>query len=186
MFDASNWETEKLDFRQRHRKTLVIIAELKRAPLSSPRIQIPEDRRIVVICRKLEADPSIGKSIEAWAGEVGASAKTIQRALVASTAQTFRQWRDHVRMTRALELHARGSRLLDIVIAVGYATEGAYAQAFKKFCGHPPSRLRSRKLWQVRRTGVCNGLPVTNLACPGRIVFLFVFRSRQGEDQSHQ
>ncbi|MFM0549591.1 AraC family transcriptional regulator [Paraburkholderia sediminicola] len=144
--DASNWTTDSLDFRQRYRKTLVIVDELKQAPLSSTGIQIPDDRRIAAICRELESDPSIGKSIEAWARDAGASEKTIQRAFVASTGQTFQQWRHHVRMTRALELHARGMRLLDIAVSVGYATEGAYSQAFKKFYGHPPSLLRSRKL----------------------------------------
>jgi len=47
-------------------------------------------------------------------------------------------------MTRALEMHMSGMRELDVALAVGYATEGSYAQAFKKFYGHPPSFLKRR------------------------------------------
>jgi AraC-like DNA-binding protein len=146
ILDASSWSADNLAFTQRHRKALVIVDELNRAPVSSTGIQIPDDRRIAPICREIEQDPSINHPIDVWAQKVGASEKTIQRAFAASTGKTFQQWRQHVRMTRALELHARGFRLLDIALAVGYATEGAYAQAFKKFYGHPPSRLRGRKV----------------------------------------
>jgi AraC-like DNA-binding protein len=45
-------------------------------------------------------------------------------------------------MTKAMEFHAQGMRLIDVALAVGYASEGAYAQAFKKRYGYPPSRLQ--------------------------------------------
>lgn len=145
ILDASAWQDDGVNLEQHHRKALVIIDELKDAPMSAPGIHIPEDKRIAPICRDLERDPSIDQSIEQWAKQVGSSAKSIQRAFVASTGQTFQQWRHRVRMIRALEYHARGMRLLDIAVAVGYETEGSYAQAFRKFYGHPPSLLKTRR-----------------------------------------
>jgi AraC-like DNA-binding protein len=58
------------------------------------------------------------------------------------TGLSFQQWRNFVKMTSALELHRRGGRLIDIAVELGFSTEGAYAQAFKKFYGYPPSQLR--------------------------------------------
>ncbi|WP_354066815.1 helix-turn-helix domain-containing protein [Bradyrhizobium sp. OAE829] len=75
-----------------------------------------------------------------WSRVVGASEKTIQRLFHIHTGLSFQQWRHYVRMARSLELQHRGSRLLDIAIEVGYANESAFAQAYKKFYGHPPSR----------------------------------------------
>jgi AraC-like DNA-binding protein len=144
ILDTSTWVDRALPFPHRYRKARVLLDELNFAPLSSSEIRIPEDKRITKICKMIELDPADNRPLEAWSRETGASSKTVQRAFVSSTGQTFQQWRHFVRMTRALGLHAQNMRLLDIAVAVGYATEGAYAQAFKKFHGHPPSHLGAR------------------------------------------
>lgn len=142
IFEVSRWSGMTGDPDRRIRLAFVLADELRQAPGMSPGIEMPEDRRIFAICREIERDPGNVRSLPEWAHEVGASTKTIQRLFLASTGMSFQQWRNNVRMTKALELHAHGMRLLDIAIAIGYATEGAYAQAFKKFYGYPPSRLQ--------------------------------------------
>jgi len=141
ILDAASWEAGSGGGEQRLRKARVLADELASAPWTEPGIQIPAGPRIAPICRALEQDPADNRSLGAWARVAGASEKTIQRGFVTHTGMSFQQWRNHARMTRAAELHARGWRQLDIALAVGYATEGAYAQAFKKFYGYPPSRL---------------------------------------------
>lgn len=142
ILDAEHWSSHADERHLADAKARVLVGEIRRAPFMSSGIAIPDDKRIARICREIERDPSGTKSLDDWAREVGASAKTIQRCFNASTGMSFQQWRNRVRMTKALELHARGTRLLDIALAVGYSTEGAYAQAFKKFYGYPPSRLQ--------------------------------------------
>jgi AraC-like DNA-binding protein len=126
------------------RRAYVIVDEIVRAPRSGTSLRIPDDKKLRTICRAIERDTSIDRSLEDWAVEVGASTKTLQRLFLAETGMAFQQWRNHARMTRALELHMSGMRELDVALAVGYATEGSYAQAFKKFYGHPPSFLKRR------------------------------------------
>jgi AraC-like DNA-binding protein len=141
IFEVARWAADS-DREQRMRLSSVLMDELKRAQRRSPGIEIPNDARIARICREIEKDPSGNKSLPAWAREVGASEKTIQRLFATSTGMSFQQWRSRVRMTKAMEYHAQGLRLIDVAVAVGYATEGAYAQAFKKHFGYPPSRLQ--------------------------------------------
>lgn len=138
--DVCSWSDGQSEVEQWHRKAHVIVDELRRAPRLETGIQVPDDPRIGPICRELEGDPSNVLSLDEWASKVAASTKTIQRVFMARTGLSFQQWRNYVRMTRALELHGLGMRQLDIAMAVGYSTEGAYAQAFKKFYGYPPSR----------------------------------------------
>jgi AraC-like DNA-binding protein len=144
IIDVSLWPESNLTADEKIRRGRVIVDEIVRAPRIGSSVRIPQDKRLGIICRAIERDVSIEKSFEDWAIEVGASTKTLQRLFLAQTGMTFQQWRNHVRMTRALELHMSGMRELDVALAVGYATEGSYAQAFKKFYGHPPSFLKRR------------------------------------------
>lgn len=142
ILDAQRWSSESHEASLADAKARVLVGEIGRAPCMSSGITIPDNKRIARICREIESNPCSSRSLDDWAQDVGASAKTIQRCFSASTGMSFQQWRNRVRMTKALELHACGMRLLDIALAVGYSTEGAYAQAFKKFYGYPPSRLQ--------------------------------------------
>jgi AraC-like DNA-binding protein len=144
IIDVSSWPESNLTADEKMRRAYVIVDEIVRAPRTGTSVRIPEDKKLSIICRAIERNTSIEKSLEEWAVEVGASTKTLQRLFLAQTGMPFQQWRNHVRMTRALELHMSGMRELDVALAVGYATEGSYAQAFKKFYGHPPSLLKRR------------------------------------------
>ena len=92
----------------------------------------------------LEIDPADARMLGDWARQVGASEKTLQRAFVKSTGLSFQQWRTHARMTKALAMHRCGARLLDVAVAVGYSSEGAYAHAFRQFYGYSPGRMKPR------------------------------------------
>jgi AraC-like DNA-binding protein len=144
IIDASHWPPGNDDLAQRIRKAHVILDELARAPTLAQGMPVPHDGRIAGICRALERDPANRKPLAQWAREVGASEKTIQRLFVDQTGLSFQQWRHFVKMTAALDLHRQGLRLLDVAIALGYATEGAYAHAFRQFYGYPPSQARQR------------------------------------------
>lgn len=144
--EMSRWSSTPGDVARRGRLAAVLVDELGQNVVQGAGLpsgtDMPADRRIAAICRAIERNPGDARSLPEWALEVGASAKTIQRLFHAETDMSFQQWRNKVRMTHAVELHAQGMRLLDIAVAIGYATEGAYAQAFKKFYGYPPSRLQ--------------------------------------------
>jgi AraC-like DNA-binding protein len=144
IIDVSSWPESNLSVDEKMRRAYVIVDEIVRAPLTGSSVRIPDDRKLGIICRAIERDTSIEKSLDDWAVEVGASTKTLQRLFLAQTGMAFQQWRNHVRMKRALELHMSGVRGVDVALAVGYATESSYAQAFKKYYGHPPSFIKRR------------------------------------------
>ncbi|AQH03026.1 AraC family transcriptional regulator [Burkholderia sp. KK1] len=140
ILDASQWASESSDVATA--KALVLVDEIQRAQSIDSAVRIPDDPRIENICRTLEQNPGSAKTLDDWADEAGISSKTLQRYFVSATGMSFQQWRNRVRMAKAVELHAGGLRIIDVAMTVGYSTEGAYAQAFRKFYGYPPSRLR--------------------------------------------
>ena len=145
IIDVSSWPESNLSAEEKMRRAQIIVDEIVRPPRTGSSFRIPDDKKLGIICRAIERDTSIGKSLDDWALEVGGSTKTLRRLFLAQTGMAFQQWRNHVRMTRALELQMSGMREIDVALAVGYATEGAYAQAFKKFYGHPPSFLKRKR-----------------------------------------
>lgn len=141
VLDAQGWPRRGEMAVQDRRKACVLVDEIERAPALHPQIHHPRDERIAQICRALERDPSDRTPLATWAKHVGASEKTLQRAFTEHTGLTFQQWRNFMRMTFALELHREGRRVIDVAVELGFATEGAYAQSFKKFYGYPPSKI---------------------------------------------
>jgi AraC-like DNA-binding protein len=141
ILDAPSWLGTPGELEREIRKATVLRDELMRATRLAPGVEIPVEPRLAVVCRAIEHNPSDGRSIEEWSRKANVSAKTIQRLFVTHTGLTFQQWRTYVRMNRALEMHVGKHRLLDIALAVGYSTESAFCQAFKRFYGYPPSRV---------------------------------------------
>ncbi len=145
ILDAGRWAELGTSAEVRHWKTQIIVDEIRLAPYVPAGVPIPEDPRIAVICRTLERDPADIRTLAEWARQAGASEKTLQRAFLKLTGQSFQQWRNHVRMTKALDLHSQGHRLLDIAIATGYQSESAYSHAFRQFYGYSPGRLKKSR-----------------------------------------
>jgi AraC-like DNA-binding protein len=55
------------------------------------------------------------------------------------------QWRQHARLTRALERLAEGEAVATIADSLGYATPSAFVAMFRKAFGDTPGRYLSRQ-----------------------------------------
>lgn len=69
---------------------------------------------------------------------VHASPRTIERASVTETGETFQERRRQARMTKAKQLFIDGRPLDAIALHVGYSTASAFGRAFKKRTGLSP------------------------------------------------
>lgn len=142
ILDAERWQISVDDLERAQRKAEVLRDEILFAPRLSAGIEIPDEPRLARICRELERTPSDGRTLRDWSAIMGVSEKTLERLFIARTGLTFQRWRTYVRMSRALELQCRNVRLLDIALEVGYATESAFCQAYKRYYGQSPGRTR--------------------------------------------
>lgn len=120
------------------RVCLELLAEEARPELE---LVVPQDERISAIVHALITDPADQRSLEEWAWAVSTSSRTVARAFRSSTGMSFHQWRTHVRITRAVELLGEGMAVGAVARRVGYATIGAFSNAFHRVAGRRPTEF---------------------------------------------
>lgn len=118
------------------------VAVLPGLPL---RLSYPSDPALMTICRAIATTPDDSCTLSEWAGKLGINAKTIQRRFARQTGMTFGQWRQQARLCMALEQLARGTKIVDVALAIGYESASAFATMFKRQFGSLPSDYFRRK-----------------------------------------
>ncbi|MER5278012.1 AraC family transcriptional regulator [Streptomyces sp. NPDC002809] len=101
-------------------------------------LQLPGDPRIDAIAEALLDDPADGGSLEEWAQRLGISDRTITRAFRQATGLSFAQWRQMLRVHRALMLLSEGFDVMTVSEALGYAQPSSFIAAFRRVMGTTP------------------------------------------------
>ncbi|WP_406600625.1 helix-turn-helix domain-containing protein [Thermohalobaculum sediminis] len=92
------------------------------------------------LCRRA-ADPADRRSLDAWSGTAGASARTLARLFERDLGISFGEWRRRLRFHRAVEQLSGGASIARVAQACGYRSPSAFSAAFHSFVGTPPSRF---------------------------------------------
>lgn len=119
----------------------LLLDELLALPVLPLHLPMPTDERALAICHRLQQRPGDASTLSDWAARLQVDAKTIQRLFAAETGMTFGRWRQQARLLRALELLAAGEKIIDIALALGYDSPGAFATMFRKHFGQTPSQF---------------------------------------------
>ncbi|GAP37167.1 AraC family transcriptional regulator [Piscinibacter sakaiensis] len=128
------------DERERHLAALTL-DELRRARPVRLGIDLPADKRLRHLCEAVLADPSRLDTLDDWARETGASARTVARLFRSELGTTFVRWREQVLLAKALTLAARGRPMGVIAAELGYASASAFSAMVTRSVGMPPSRF---------------------------------------------
>jgi AraC-like DNA-binding protein len=116
----------------------LILSELRVAETVPLAIPWPRDRRLVAVCEAIMRQPGKRRSIEDWAGDVGASPRTLIRLFSRETGLHYRAWVQQVQLADAFCRLARGDSVGDIATALGYASPSAFSAMFRRALGRPP------------------------------------------------
>jgi AraC-like DNA-binding protein len=106
-------------------------------------LRLPTSLPALRIARGILLDTGDRRTLAAWSRAVHLSTRSIERAFIAETGLTWRQWRDACRMERAAQLLA-GSTASVATIAgrVGFSTHSSFTRAFREFHGTSPTTYR--------------------------------------------
>ena len=85
------------------------------------------------------ASPSKYPDAEAVAAAVACSRRTLERRFALETGLSLGRWLQHARLIYSTQLLDDRRSLLDVALAVGYATASAYAGAFRREFGVTPA-----------------------------------------------
>ena len=117
----------------------LILDEVARCAVRPIRVPLPADKRLKALCDALIADPGAEQTLAHWAGQVGASERTLARLFERELDMSFGHWRQQVRLAHAAPLIARGLPLSQVAAQLGYASQSAFSAMFKKTFGCSPS-----------------------------------------------
>ncbi|MBV6324972.1 AraC family transcriptional regulator [Duganella violaceipulchra] len=117
---------------------MLILSELAAAETVPIAIPWPRDRRLLAVCEAIVDDPGSPRTIEDWAAEAGASARTLIRLFPKETGLHYRQWVQQVHLAEAFGRLARGDSVGEIAAALGYASPSAFSAMFRRILGKTP------------------------------------------------
>lgn len=119
----------------------LLLDELHALPVLPLALPLPSDARVLRICQRLQQQLDDASTLADWAVHLQVNVKTLQRLFVAQTGMGFGRWRQQARLLRALELLARGDKVIDVALALGYESPGAFSTMFRKQFGQTPSQF---------------------------------------------
>lgn len=122
----------------------LILSELARAPAIPVAIPWPGDRRLQVICEAILADPGRQFSLADWADLGGASVRTVIRLFPRETGLQFRHWVQQVHLGEALVRLSRGDAVGVVAQALGYRSQSAFSNMFRKALRTTPNHYLRR------------------------------------------
>ncbi|MDP3084870.1 MAG: helix-turn-helix transcriptional regulator [Rubrivivax sp.] len=115
--------------------------ELRRAAPLRLGIELPRDKRLRGLCEAVLADPVRHATLDGWAAEAGASARTVARLFRHQLGTSFGPWRQQVLLAHALTLAAQGKPMGLIAADLGYASASAFTAMVRRSVGTPPGRF---------------------------------------------
>ncbi|WP_369826917.1 helix-turn-helix transcriptional regulator [Achromobacter sp. HZ28] len=91
------------------------------------------------VCQALLQAPGDTATATDWASRLAMGDKTFHRRFLQATGMTFGKWRQQLRLMSSLTLLMKGMPITQVALASGYESHSAYATAFRKQFGEPPS-----------------------------------------------
>ncbi|HYK66778.1 MAG TPA: helix-turn-helix transcriptional regulator [Streptosporangiaceae bacterium] len=117
----------------------VLVDLLEPVAMTTVEVRRPADDRAGRVADGLAANPSDVRTLAEWGHAVGASERTLARAFLADTGVSFGRWRTLLRVQTALHALADGEPVGNVARRVGYESDSAFVQAFRRETGVTPA-----------------------------------------------
>jgi len=139
--DARDLSMGAEELQREKRLSALLFDELRRARPVPLGVGLPRDKRLRALCEAVLDDPVRHATLEGWASDAGASARTVARLFRSELGTSFAQWRQQVLLSRAVTLAARKMPMAGIAAELGYASASAFSAMVRRSVGAPPSRF---------------------------------------------
>ncbi|MBK5962077.1 AraC family transcriptional regulator [Rhodoplanes elegans] len=120
----------------------LILDQIVRLPSESFHLPWPQSPMLLRMCQELFDNPSDERDIAAWGRELGASPRTLHRRFEREVGIGLREWRNRLRVFRAIDLLGASDNITEIALELGYSTPSAFTYMFRQRMGCAPSEWR--------------------------------------------
>ncbi|MEV1292139.1 AraC family transcriptional regulator [Pseudonocardia sp. NPDC049635] len=121
-----------------------ILALIEESPVLVTALPLPTTESALVVAEALRFNPGDERGVEELAESAHTSVRTIERAFLAETGMTLRQWRIRNRMEAAAILLRSRTTSDAVARRVGYANTSAFRRVFKGHFGMTPGQYIER------------------------------------------
>jgi AraC-like DNA-binding protein len=118
----------------------VILDRLPQLEIAPSFLPMPTDSRLTTLASILECNPADQRPLSALATASGMTARTAARLFVRETGLTFAQWRQQMRLLKAMQSLSLGESVTNVAADVGYNDVSAFITVFKSAFGETPAR----------------------------------------------
>lgn len=118
----------------------LLLDEIDAMPNAPYGAHMPNDERLLRVCRAIIADPADPRDLDDWAKLAGMGRRTFTRTFKQHTGMGVAIWRQQVRLMEALSRLSSGESITMVAFEVGYESPSAFSAMFRRTFGVPPSQ----------------------------------------------
>ncbi|WP_220274651.1 AraC family transcriptional regulator [Trinickia dinghuensis] len=122
----------------------VLVDQMSLAPRQDTYLPISEDRALGQVLEALRHQPGDNRPLEAWASVVHSTERTLSRRCQRDLGMSFVEWRQRLRLVRALSMLEDGLAVQTVALELGYSTSSAFIAMFHRLMGATPDEFRKR------------------------------------------
>lgn len=124
----------------------VAVDQLEAAQCAGSYLPTSDDRLLAPVLRALDAQPGDPRSVADWAMFVHTTERTLMRRCQRELGMTLTEWRQRLRVVKAMPMLESGDAVEGIAQDLGYASASAFIAMFRRLSGTTPDEYRRRAL----------------------------------------
>ena len=120
----------------------VVVDQLEQAPRAGSYLPSSDDPLLAPVLQALLAAPGDNRSLADWARVVHTTERTLVRRCQRDLGMGLLEWRQRLRIVKALPRLEAGEKIEAIAFDLGYASVSAFIAMFRRLMGVTPDALR--------------------------------------------
>lgn len=122
----------------------VLIDQLRLAPRQGTSLPMSADPLLGAVLAALDHDPADNRSLAEWARAVHGTERTLTRRCHRDLGMNFGEWRQRLRIAKALTKLEAGLSVERTALELGYGSSSAFIAMFRRVVGTTPDEFRRR------------------------------------------
>ena len=120
----------------------VLLDQLAQAPRAGSYLPSSEDPALGAVLSQLQAQPGDNRTLPELAQAVHSTERTLMRRSQRDLGMSFAEWRQRLRVVKAMPMLESGQTVETIALDLGYASASSFISMFKRLVGTTPDEYR--------------------------------------------
>lgn len=120
----------------------VLVDQLALAPCAGSYLPTSDDPLLGSVLRMLEANPGDNRTLPELARAAHTTERTLLRRFQRDLGMSFAEWRQRLRVVKAMTLLESGQTVETIALDLGYSSASAFISMFRRLMGVTPDECR--------------------------------------------